>query len=310
MRLLCSSDGSYRGRLLKYLQQPNVDDLAKLTLIANKPGLASYPALRSRLRRISGRYRAYIAGDGNAWSLSTLPKRDLTDALRAALRRHYDYPPELIDYLTSIRKELSPDVCSMCGSLKSGSLDHVFPKGKYAEFSFFSKNLVPACDCNIKRGERLKGSRCGQRVLHPYFDSALKRRLVRAKIFSHSKDYAKPEISLVICTRSTNPLYKAVKYHLENVLERTDVLPYFFQHWKAILRNPEDHLQLPKGAFSSMRFDEAVRRQLRILDRRRRTPNNWESMLFAGLTASSNARAFLRQRVRDLRAGRMSRQDA
>lgn len=34
-------------------------------------------------------------------------------------------------------------------------------------------------------------------------------------------------------------------------------------------------------------FDEAVRRQLRILDRRRRTPNNWESMLSAGLTASS-----------------------
>lgn len=294
---------------MKYLQQPDIDDLVKLSLLANQPGLASYPALRSRLRRISGRYRSYLNGGGNAWHTSALAKRDLTDALRAALRRHYEKPPALLDYIKDMRKEGSPLVCTMCGSLKPGTLDHVFPKAKYAEFSFFSKNLVPTCDCNTKRGERLKGSRRGERVLHPYFDKELKRRLVRATIKASGEDYSKPNIGLIICIRSTNSLYPAVKYHLANVLERTDVLPYLFQYWKSILRNPEDHLRLPRRGFSIVEFDSAVRQQLLMLDRHLSTPNNWRSMLFAGLSASQGARAFLLQTVRDLRAGRIDAQD-
>lgn len=294
---------------MKLLEQPIVDDLAKLTAIANKAGLKSYPALKARIRRISNRYKIYGDGGGDPWKVPALARRDLEAALRVALQNHYLSPPKLIDYLQTIRKEASPLVCSMCGSLKSGTLDHVLPKAKYAEFSFFSKNLVPACDCNTKRGERYKGTRRGQRVLHPYFDSVLQQRLIRASIKPRG-DYSKPDIKLVICIRPRNPVYSAVKYHLENVIQRTDVLSYLSQYWKSVLRNPDDHVRLPPPGFTVPDFDGAIRDQLFILDRQLSTPNNWKSMLFAGLVANSTARAFLMQTVLDLRNNRKEPEDA
>ncbi len=292
-----------------FLPQPNIDDLNVLSTLANTPGVASYPILQTRVRRISGRYRKYLDVQGDAWLLPRLRRRDLPDDLREALQIHYERPPTLIRYISRMRKEASPDICSMCGAPKSGTLDHVFPKKKYPEFSFFSKNLVPACDCNTKRGDRLKGLRRGQRVLHPYFDAALERRLIRASMSPGTDGYKKPVISLMICVRSTNRLYPAIKYHLENIIERTDVLPYLSRYWKKILRHPEDHLRLPARSFKKSQFDNAVRQELQRLDRRRATQNNWDSMLFAGLTANPNARAFLMRTVRDLRAGRANPQD-
>src|ERR1700752_251949 len=292
-----------------HLPHPDVDDLTMLRTLANTPGLASYPLLQRRLRRISGRYRTYVEALGNAWEIPSLRRSALPDVLRVALRSHYDTPPQLIGYLSRMRSEASPDICSMCGAPKSGTLDHVFPKAQFPEFSFFSGNLVPACDCNTKRGERFKGRRREERVLHPYFDGALKRRLIRASLSAGTSGYSRPGISLKICVRSSNPIYTAVKYHLENVIERTDVVPYLCQYWKRILRNPEDHLSLPSGAFTKSQFDHAVREELRRLDRRRSPRNNWESMLFAGLTASTAARTFLIRTVRDLRTGRINAAD-
>ena len=292
-----------------YLPHPDIDDLTLLTTLANTPGLGSYPLLRRRLRRISGRYRTYLEAQGNAWGIPSLRKSALPDVLKLALQNHYETPPQAIGFLSQMRSEASPDICSMCGAPKSGTLDHVFPKAKYPEFSFFSRNLVPACDCNTKRGERFKGRRREERVLHPYFDASLKRRLIRANISAGTNGFTKPVISLQICVRSWNPIYRAVKYHLENIVERTDVLHYLFQYWKRIVRNPEDHLPLPRGVFTKSQFDSAVRHQLERLDRRRSTRNNWESMLFAGLTASPSARRFLMRTVRDLRAGRIDAED-
>ena len=292
-----------------YLPHPDIDDSTILTTLANTPGLGSYPLLRQRLRRISGRYRTYVEAQGNAWEIPSLRKSVLPDVLKLALQNHYETPPQAIEFLSPMRSEASPDICSMCGAPKSGTLDHVFPKGKFPEFSFFSRNLVPACDCNTKRGERLKGRKREERVLHPYFDVALKRRLIRASLSAGTHGYSKPVISLQICVRSSNPVYTAIKYHLENVIERTDVVHYLFQYWKRILRNPEDHLRLPSGAFTKSQFDQAVREELRRLDRRRSTPNNWESMLLAGLTVNPSVRTFVMRTVRDLRAGRTNAAD-
>jgi len=63
--------------------------------------------------------------------------------------------------------------------------------------------------------------------------------------------------------------------------------------WLKILRNPEDNLRLPEGPFTEADFEHAVTRQLGVLDRRRSTPNNWDSMLFAGLAANRQVKRFL-----------------
>jgi hypothetical protein len=197
----------------------------------------------------------------------------------------------------------------MCGSLKSGTLDHVFPRSRYPELSIFSRNLVPACDCNTKRGDRFKGSRRYERVLHPYFDAELNRRLIRADISESLDGFVRPEIDLRICVRSSHRIYPAVKFHLENVLQRTDVVPYLEGFWLKILRNPEDYLRLPERLFTQAELDGSVTRQLGILDRRRSTPNNWDSMLFAGLAANRRAKRFLKRWVEDVRSGIIDPQD-
>lgn len=294
---------------MRYIPLPHVDDQNILTLIANNATLASYPMLRNRLRRLLARYEAYVRAGGNPWDLTVLPQSTLAEELKTALRNHYDSPPVLLDFLETVRHRGSPDVCPMCGSLKSGTLDHVFPKSKYPELSIFSRNLVPACDCNTKRGDRFKGSRRYQRVLHPYFDAELTRRLIRAAITQSLDGFVKPRIDLAICVRSSNRIYSAVKFHLENVLQRTDIIPYLEGFWLKILRNPEDYLRLPKGRFTQGEFDGAVTRQLESLDRRRSTPNNWESMLFAGLAVNPTAKRFLKRLVEDIRSGTLDPED-
>jgi hypothetical protein len=286
---------------MKYLPPPHVDDNDNLASIANNGAMASYPMLRNRLRRLLRRYETYVRVGGNPWDLTVLPRSVLVEELKTALRSHYDSPPALLDFLEALRHRGSPDVCPMCGSPKSGTLDHVFPRSKYPELSIFSKNLVPACDCNTKRGDRFKGSRRNQRVLHPYFDVVLSRRLIRAKITESVDGFVKPEIELVICLRRSHRIYGAVKFHLENVLQRTDVLPHLEVSWLKILRNPEDYLTLERP-FTQAALDDAVTRQLGILDRRRSTPNNWDSMLFAGLAANRRAKRFLKQWVEGVRA--------
>lgn len=244
----------------------------------------------------------YIEGDGNPWAVGKLRSAILTEELKGELRGQYSSEPTLLSFIGNIRHFSSPDVCPMCGSLKPGTVDHVFPKRSYPEFSIFSRNLVPACDCNTKRGESLKGSRRNQRVLHPYFDKVLDRRIIRADIQESIDGYVRPIIDLKISIRSTHRFYSVVKYHLENVLQRTDVIPYLDTFWLKILRNPDDNLRLPAGLFTEADFDLAVSTQLGILDRRRSTPNNWDSMLFAGLDANRGAKRFLKRWVEGVRA--------
>jgi hypothetical protein len=294
---------------MRYLSPPDVDDQNNLTVIANNERLMTHPMMLRRLRRLLRRYETYVEAEGNPWAVRVLPRSTLTEELKTELRDQYNSPPTLLSFIGNIRHLSSPDVCPMCGSLKPGTVDHVFPKSNYPEFSIFSRNLVPACDCNTKRGDRLKGPRRNQRVLHPYFDQVLNRRIIRADIQESVDGFVKPIIGLTISIRSTNRLYSAVRYHLENVLQRTDVIPYLESFWLKILRNPEDNLRLPEGPFTGADFEHAVTRQLGVLDRRRSTPNNWDSMLFAGIAANRHAKRFLKRWVEDVRSGAIDPED-
>ena len=139
------------------------------------------------------------------------------DELKNALLLHYDKPPIALGYIAELRKSASPDICPMCGSPNTGTLDHYLPKKMYPEFAIFSQNLVPACNCNSSRNDDVKGAAAGDRVLHPYFDDCMTQRLVTCSL---TGDLNAPAIQLVaIC--GDIPERAAVIYHMEVVLKRT-----------------------------------------------------------------------------------------
>ena len=137
---------------MKFIPPPAETDVLNLRLLARNGNLDSYPALAGAYRDILRSYCSYRSARGNAKAPAISVAINLPPALKPLLRNHYTHPPDsLKPFLLHLRKGTSPDVCPMCGSPKAGQLDHVFPKHDFPEFSIFSQNLVPACDCNVKR---------------------------------------------------------------------------------------------------------------------------------------------------------------
>lgn len=299
----------FREGRMRYIPQPNVNDDTILTALSANSALASHPQLGMHIALIRESYATYIHANSNPLSISAPQPLQLLDALADAMRWHYLRPPRELDYLADIRMKGSPDVCPMCGSLKTGTLDHVYEKSRFPEFSFFSKNIVPACDCNNRRQQSHQGIQHGERVLHPYFDPQMNQRLVRAKITSVSGSYLKPLIELEVCIPDTDPLFPAVKYHLQSVIMRTQVIQYLEHFWPKILRFYNDYFKLPTDNFTITELDHAVNEALSVCDRRRSTPNNWDSMLIAGLAINPVAMAFLGQHIRDMRSGKINPED-
>src|SRR5262249_226983 len=154
----------------------------------------------------------------------------------------------------------------------------VFPQGTFPELAIFSKNLVPACICNTLRQDSYVGPQPGERVLHPYFDSRLSQRLVRATLTPTNGNYHEPSITIEPCIPNNDPLLPALSYHLENVVLCTHVLAYLDVSWLKLLRLPQSFsILIPNGAFTMTDLDQAINEALQIIDSRRSTPNNWES---------------------------------
>jgi hypothetical protein len=290
---------------MKSLRPPAATDVANLRVLARNTSLSSHPALAGVVRDILTSYVTYRVVSGNAKAVGAPQPLPLTAALKTALKGHYNSPPQSIEeFISGFRKKGSPDVCPMCGSPKTGELDHVFPKTVFAEFSFFSLNLVPACDCNTKRRTDYVGQGANDRVLHPYFDGVMRQRLVRAQFEpSPNHGYNRPAISLVIVIPTASANYAPVKYHFDNVVARTDVLNHMDASWPKLANRPTDYFDLPDGRVSFSAFRRAVQSALGRYDRHSGTPNNWDSMLFAGVLEDDEVMRFLRQRVWDIRNG-------
>ncbi len=281
---------------MKFIPPPAATDVLNLRLLARNQNLNSFPLLAGSYRDILRSYCTYRNALGNAKAAALA----IPDQLKPLLRNHYKHPPMSLDqYLLDLRKRTSPDVCSMCGSAKSGELDHVLPINNFAEFSVFTLNLVPACDCNRKRSTNFVGPGNGERVLHPYFDQVLTQRLVRALIEPSAQNgYEGPGISIFVMPQPGSANYEAVNFHVTKVLKRTDVLEHFVKTWPKFWSRPEDYFGQPT---TLPEFRQAVRDALSRKDRHFGTPNNWDSMLFAGLEANLDASAALWQRMTHIR---------
>lgn len=284
---------------MKYLVGPVHNDNNTLNVISESKQVSSFPLLRTVLPQIEDQYRHYIAVNGDVCQLNA--PLNLHEDLKKALITHYTTKPADLKIIDEIRDKLSPDVCPMCGSLKSAQVDHIAAKEIYPEYAFFTRNLVPACDCNTFKGKVFKGTNPGERVLHPYYDQVLQQRLIYVE---YTGDLDAPDVDIEIMqAHRTNP---AVIFHVDHIIKRTRLLNWAATKWATIRRRPEAVFPLLRGHQGVLAHDaveNVIGGHLQAKDEEFGTPNNWDSIIYAGILSSPSAIQYITGRINGLRAG-------
>lgn len=271
---------------MKKIDPPDIDDTKELQLLANNEGLGSYPDLMNEYVRFRSQYNVYSQSGGNPWNIAPL---QISNPLRKALRNHYGSPPVgRLQFLKKYRRDLSPTLCPMCGGFGNGTLDHYLPKEDYPEYSFFSKNLVPACNCNSLRGTTVKGAASPARVIHPYFDDFLSDRLYQA-VFQG--EFYTPRISIEVIDKK-HPEFDILKFHLDEVIANEATQGWFEKYWSDLSQRPHSKLELvlPLSTqdLSGADLKVSLERYRNHMDKDHNTPNNWLSIFYTGLIKDQN----------------------
>lgn len=263
---------------MKYLTPQFHDNENALNVLSENKRLSSYPDLKVMRAHIEFQYQHYLGVKGNVLELNAPISLDMK--LAVCLRSHYSGNIAALDFIKKIRKSLSPRVCPMCGSPKTGQVDHITPKDEYPEFAIYSYNLVPACDCNALKGIVFRNVLTNERVLHPYFDEILKKRLT---YLSFKKNGIYPIIEVEIVVGVSNE--RNVRYHINNILKKTNVVEFAIQLWGQISDDPNSLLFLSTEDFPVTEdlVEKSLVKILSMKDREFGTPNNWYSMFFGGI---------------------------
>ena len=274
---------------MKKLPSPTVNDIQKITTTSQRHRLrrTSYPHLRNELQCILNGYQNYHANNGNALSVANV---NITNELSIALKKHYASPPTDLKFIDDLRAS-SPNVCPMCGSLKTGTLDHLFPKDDYPCFAVYSKNLVPACDCNSKRKTNLTDG--NKRILHPYYDLFLDQRLLSCTI---AQDPQFPKATIEIAYVLPQHLeIDSIKYHTEKVVLPSGIINWLEGEWDTTTQNPSLKIQtLPSANIPTVAdFSRYLNDALNRYDQSYSTPNNWFSIFIHGILNSQGVVQFL-----------------
>ena len=155
-------------------------------------------------------------------------------------------------------------------------------------FSFFSLNLVPACDqCNRKKDDNFFSDVPEARPVHPYYDTFLKQRVAVTRLVP---PYSAPVIDVVPDPAVAPHALPIIEWHLENVVRKTQIRAALTERWHNICRDPGAFYE---GLAFGATMSQAVKAKLGSLDTVFQTPNNWESMLQAGIASDHDAQAFL-----------------
>ena len=265
---------------MKRLSPPDFfnDHVALVTLSQNSL-LNSHPHVLPHVNKLRAAYRHYVVTKGDATKFDEL---DLPDPVRNYLRGHYKSPPKDLAHIAEIREKSAIKVCSMCGSLHCGTLDHVLPRANFPEFAVFGPNLVPACHpCNAKRGTNVVGPGAGERVLHPYFDDCLADRLVSARFTDLGLI---PDTSLRVLMDPADPRAAAVRFHVETIIETSGAVDKAAESWVKLMRRPgQISTDLEENPLSPNHLRMILQRELKRLDDFHESKNNWLSMFVAGL---------------------------
>ena len=266
---------------MKYLSFPIADDQAALIAVAQRMPVAGCRYLKKNLQIVRSRYDAYHAACGNPFAPTAPQPLKMKGKLQKALLCRYETPSEQREFIKTIRHLVSPDVCPMCGGGYPSTTDHVFPRSIFKELAIYSKNLVPACSCNINRSNIYMGVNPGERVLHPYYDSRMDERLVRASICSYDNSYRTPIITLELVIPTSDSLYSAVKFHVEKVILQTNILNTLGKLWSNFQRSKNGVLNPLGDIFTDDDFDQVVSDALDSADAEFNSRNSWKSILLS-----------------------------
>lgn len=277
---------------MKLLPFPLIDDFDVLSKMKDNPKIGSQPYITHEYQLMFDQYNNYINYQGNPWACVG---NNISSNLKDRLAKHYSSPYDELKYINIIREKGSPDVCPMCGSLKSGTVDHLLPKTDYPEWAIFSKNLVPACDCNVKRRADVKGASFFQRVLHPYYDNCLNSRIVKLEL---SADLNNPDMKIIPISVS-NISIMTIQYHINTVIIRSGIFDWLNEKWQVMRKRPRTVISgIPRGdtVITMTQLEEYLSDTLDCKDEEHGTPNNWYSILIYGIKQSSDAKNWLLNR--------------
>jgi len=272
---------------MKYLSPPRVKNFRVLRELAGTDQGPGNALLRASLRPIFKQYARVRALRCDATKVPLLAPAIPAD-LKGDLEAYFKSKRDCLRYIRFIRRELSPEVCPLCGSKSSSSVDHMLGRAMFPELMLLSLNLVPACSCNSVR--RVHHT---QSALHPYFDKLLEKRIVTA-IFRGP--YDAPTIAVVPTHNLTTDMRARVAAHVESVLIPNNVVNFLTKRWRYTVEAPLKSLSLVVGA-TSVQVLSALRRRRDDAENDTQTPNNWESILYHGMQGDARV---VRRLVRQL----------
>lgn len=193
---------------------------------------------------------------------------------------HYDNPKKFSDFIDDFREKNRSDFCYMCGGLNAGTLDHILPKDIYPEFSFFSKNLVPSCECNSKKNTNLSSA------LNPHFYQECDAELYCLDIKNISEANNQISFEFEIKVNNIPKIKSILEKHLENhILKYSDINNYMKNHISEMLSNPFEAFSIDE----KMSRNE-IKRSINILLKgakfQSKSENRWDVILYKGFLAN------------------------
>jgi hypothetical protein len=270
---------------MKYLARHTFNDLTALDQLDNSKariGSVLRAGGKGALVELYGTYAACVNNP-----IASSSKLIANGIFSSLLIDAYESPPNAVAPLKeAVQDKVSPIVCPMCGSLKTGTADHYFPKKQYPEFSIYSWNLVPACDCNTKRGSTLFGEVADEWIIHPYFETKLAQRILTVTF-----DFSMAEPSLSIGKLYSSGIPAAtIDFHVQEVHLKTTMLDWVTAEWARLRKVPCDVMTwYPSAVVSPADVKTRLLELMKANDNKLETPNNWPSALFHGVSESQPA---------------------
>ncbi|GGE83717.1 hypothetical protein [Massilia psychrophila] len=207
-----------------YLSKPNWSDFRELRRhCANDSDLqALHPSLRKSYEHYWSACRAPFL----AWKFAN----SLEIVAAERMRAKYKSGGKLAKFIKGRLTQLQGlNACPYCGLQKNVTTDHYLPKEHFPQFASLSRNLVPSCtDCQGSgaKGQWFPGYRYKQkplreprgrgplnRLLHPYFDTFLRNRVLRIEF---EPEELLSDINLFV-TAKNRAHRRLVQFHIEKI---------------------------------------------------------------------------------------------
>jgi 5-methylcytosine-specific restriction endonuclease McrA len=281
---------------MKKLIKPVQNDIAHLKTLANNHKLAAVnPTLKNNEASIASQYFHYEHQNGNACTITPIVmSQKLKDSLIYSYENRSKYELKFIENM----RDTHDEVCSMCGGKFPWSLDHILPKADYPEWAIFSKNLVPACRCNIRRGSALKGPPgTNSRIIHPYYDTIFETRQLSCTITSNN-NFRWINV-VIIYLQPTHPDIQSIKFHVEKIVMRSGIEKYITRTlWNKLTNKPGLAIRslYEKNNLTEAEVTQNIEQDLRWFDERTGTPNNWDSIFLHGILHSPGVVSFITEK--------------